>query len=568
MLEELSVQNYALIDRLVLSFSKGLNIISGETGAGKSILIGAIGLLLGDKADNSVIRQGKETALVSGSIRINQNSQVLDCLNELGIPVEDDCIVLRRTLRRNGRSSAYIGPTAVSRQDLERIASLLFDMHSQHEHQSLFNIAHHRVLLDNFCGLQELSHQYHQIYLKVSSLMQKLDQLALNSQKNQRDIELANFALQEIEKAGLKEGEEEELLAQSEKAKNVEELFSLCDKVVQEMSPEGQASLSSLGRAKNALLQASALDQSLQDLGGRFENVYYELEDLLSSLQGYLSNLDFSAEELDALEDRLALVQKLKNKYGSSYQQIMEYARQCEELVNQDENGDQLKSQWEEELQEARRKLMEKGKELSEKRKAGAVLLEKGIANHLKKLGMPNAEFQVALAVKTKNNESGKTICGPYGLDQIEFLISPNQGEDKRPLNKIASGGEISRVMLALKTMLSHADNINSLIFDEIDSGIGGTVAVSVGEHLKQLSKEKQILCITHLATIAMQADHHIRIEKEVKEERTHTQAYPVKGEERVREISRMLSGDNETESSLQHARGLLEKVQKEAQDE
>ncbi len=558
MLENISVKNIALIDSLFVEFEKGLNVLSGETGAGKSILIGALTLLLGGKTSTDFIRTGTDEAAVSGSFFIgNKHIEALKWLDEHGIEPEDNRVLIRRNLKQNGRSNAWIQSTPVTRNELEDFTSLLVDIHGQHDHQSLFRIAEHRRFLDSFAGINNEVKMFTSLYAELAEKRTELENLNLSEKELAEKQELLQFAIDEITKAKLKEDEKEELEAEEKRLNQFEKLFEALNTASQLISDESGI-ISLTKKAMHNLETAKNCDEELEDLLKRLETGYYELDDISSSIDSYLSKLTFNPERVEQVQERLSLIYKLTKKYGATIHDVLNYAQNAEEQLEGLSKREAGKSELEQKIGILQSKLLKLGRILSEKRKEASSKLQKEVEEVLSNLGMPKTKFQVR--VDTRLPEGNRLSANPYGFDDIEFMISPNAGEPLRPLAKIASGGELSRVMLALKTVLAEGDEADTLIFDEIDTGIGGEVAISVASHMKKLSQKKQILCITHLAVIASHADNHIKIEKNTMGQTTKTSAAAVSGKTRLEEIARMLAGDELSEASLKHAEELLVK--------
>lgn len=556
MLEQLSVRGYALIDFVEVEFAGGFNILTGETGAGKSILIGALGLLFGEKGETDSIREGMEEAEVSCRISVAGNSDAEAWCAEKEIEPEDGTLLLRRTVKRGGRGSIFIQSTPMTKQDLQELTSLLVDVHGQHEHQTLFKLENHRILLDRYAGTEEEALRLHDEFLALTSAKKELENLLQSERDRLRETEILRFAVTEIEKAGLKPGEDEGLEQEIRILSDHEKLFRLIDEIYENTAESRGGALVHLRTAKTALGEVSRIDETMEELHKRLENAFYEIEDISESAGDYRDRVDYSPEKLEQLENRLALIRGLEKKYGDTIDDVLQYLENSRGELLKMENWEEEKEKLLGRIKQLERGIFERASKLSEKRKKAAKELEEKIEISLRHLGMPDAEFSVRL--DRKLSEGGKPACGPYGFDRIEFLISPNKGETEKPIRQIASGGEISRIMLAIKTVLSETDTVNTLIFDEIDAGIGGEVALQVGEHLHQVSRHKQVLCITHLASIAVRADNHIKVEKVLADDRRVTTIHSLRGEQRIKEIARMLSGDTNRDASLSHAKDML----------
>lgn len=558
MLEELNISNYALIEKLHIEFNDGLTVFTGETGTGKSILAGAMGLVLGVKAETDAIRSGSEESVVSGIFHIANNPDAVDWLNAHEIKPDEGRIVIRRTVKRTGRGSIYIQSVPVTRSLLEELTRLIIDMHGQHEHQSLLSESNHLKLLDQYGKLESDVAELSERFAALTTLKKRYSSMLSKERERLREMDILQFAVQEIEEADLKPEEEEELSGERRILSQHERLFSLLDESYESLAENRGGSLSQLRTTRQSLDAMTTIDSGLSGLAKRVEDLFFELEDVTENLRDYRSTVEFSPQRLEIVEDRLALIHRLEKKYGSTVADVLEYGKEAREQLAGLENWETDKEKLEIEIKKLEKDVFAAARELSEKRESTADVLEKKIADALQSLGMEKSEFRIS--VKQKESEKGSPICGSKGFDRVAFLISPNRGEPLKPLRTTASGGEISRVMLAIKTVLSQSDRIQTLIFDEIDVGIGGEVAVSVGEHLTNLSEFKQILCITHLASIAARADNHIKVEKNFSGKRTVTEVQNITGRARVSEIARMLAGDKTGEASLSHAEELLRK--------
>lgn len=562
MLEELDIKNFALIDSAHVEFGRGFTVLSGETGAGKSILIGSLAFLLGGKAGIEQIRTGCHEAQVSGSF-VLESKEALEWLSEHGMEAEDSRILLRRLIRDSGKSSAWIGGVPVTRADLLAFSAFLVDIHGQHEQQSLMKVGEHRRYLDMYAGIVPQVRDFTALYSDLVEKRRALDALDTDESQREARIEMLSFAVNEIQEAKLKPHEDEELEAEENRLSSFEKLYGTVNEINGLFEgAEGSGLVSIMRRLKSLVPHASSMDKSLESLDSRVESSFYEIEDLASEFKHYQQSLVFDPDRLAQVQDRLELISKLKKKYlqssNSSVQDILEYqekaSQELECLTGAGHDRETLQNA----VSEAEKAVYQAAKKLSALRKAASDKMSASVEGILVKLGMKETKFSVHLQEKDGNDMTQK--CGPYGMDDIEFLISSNPGSPMLPLARIASGGELSRVMLALKTILSDGDLAGTLVFDEIDTGIGGEVAVSLGDHMKLLAAKKQILCITHLASIAVYADNQIKIQKGVDGSSTSTTVFPVEGDERVKEIARMLSGDSSSQASLEHAASMLKK--------
>ena len=577
MLEELNIKDFALIENDYLEFEKGFTILSGETGAGKSILIGALSFLLGGKAEVSQIRAGKNEASVSGTFvlpqitsgqKVRELSQDDEPLNawewlELhGIEAENNRVLLRRFIRDTGKSGAWINDTPVTRGDLAAFSAFLVDIHGQHEHQSLMKVSEHRKFLDSRAGISAEVEEFTQGYARLVALRRQLDQYSMSESERLRKLDMCTFAVKEITEAKLKKDEDSLLEDEESRLSSFEKIYQESDEIGKMLSGSENAVTDLLKKIRRNSSHIAQMDKSVTSLDERLESAFYELTDIAQEFAGYQNRLVFDPARLAEVQERLSLIYNLKKKYASSVnaplQEVFDYCAQAQKYIDENAEGAGAKEKLTAQIKELEKELLARAQAISAKRLACAKLLSSDVDAILAKLGMNGTHFGVSIQEKEGSDLVQK--CGPYGKDNIEFLISANPGTPLLPLAKIASGGELSRVMLALKTIFAQNDSVETLIFDEIDTGIGGEVAVAVGSHMKSLAKNRQIFCITHLASIAVYADNQIKIEKAVTGGITSSNVHLVKGEERVAEIARMLSGDADTEQSLDHARAMLEK--------
>ena len=565
MLEDLTIKDFAIIENEYIEFENGFTVLSGETGAGKSILIGAFSFLLGGKADVNQIRNGCHEAQVSGTFYLNpdgNNEPALEWLNDHGVEIENNRVLLRRYIRDNGRSGAWIGNVPVTRIDLSDFSSYLVDIHGQHEHQSLMKIPEHRKFLDARAGIVEEVKAFTALYAELVEKRKVLGELDSSDAERLRKIDMYNFAVKEIEEAKLKPEEDVKLEEEENRLSSYEKLFAGVESIREILDGGEESVVTLLKKARRESQNVSALDKSLETLDNRLESSFYELSDISEEFNSYANKLVFDPNHLAEIQERLSLIYNLKKKYASSQsaplQEVIDYFEMAKKSLEQLGNGEEDKEQLKKDVGELEKKVYLAGKNLSDKRKSTGDKLALEVEALLKNLGMNGTRF--AVSITQKPGDSIEQKCGPYGFDNVEFLISANPGSPLLPLAKIASGGELSRVMLALKTIFANTDPVSTLVFDEIDTGIGGEVAVQVGSHLKNLAKNRQIFCITHLASIAVYADNQIKISKGVADGRTTSNVHPVSGEERVFEIARMLSGDADSSASLEHARSMLQK--------
>ncbi|MFC2329921.1 MAG: DNA repair protein RecN [Treponema sp.] len=563
MLEDLTIKDFAIIDQISIEFSKGFTVLSGETGAGKSILIGALSFLLGGKAEVSQIRSGSGEASVSGTFLLdNPDPEMKSWLTEHGIEAENNRVLLRRFIRLNGKSGAWIGSVPATRSDLAEFSAFLIDIHGQHEHQSLMKVSEHRKFLDSRAGITDEVRAFTSLYTSLIEKRRILEQLNSDDGERLRKIDMYTFAVKEISDANLKDGEDENLAEEEARLASYEKLYSGIESVREMLDGSEDSAVPLLKRIRRENQTIAARDKTIAALDTRLENAFYELSDIAEEFNSYSQKLVYDPARLAEVQERLSLIYDLKKKYASSQSaplsEIFDYLEKAQTMLEQLGSGAQNKEALAEEIAELEKRVYIAAKKISEKRQNIGSILSNEVSNILKTLGMGNARFSVNITEKAGSNVEQR--CGPFGMDNIEFLISANAGSPLLPLARIASGGELSRVMLALKTIFARIDTVPTLVFDEIDTGIGGEVAVAVGSHLKKLAASRQIFCITHLASIAVYADNQIKIEKGIEEGKTSSHVREVRGEERAAEIARMLSGDSDSEQSLEHARSMLEK--------
>ncbi|HKL58022.1 MAG TPA: DNA repair protein RecN [Sphaerochaeta sp.] len=553
MLERLDIHHYALIDDVTINFGEGFSVITGETGAGKSIILGAIALLFGERSDTQAIRSGCEAATVSASFFLGESVPpiIANYLEENDLELDDGSLLLSRNVRSNGRSSATIQGRGATRGDLTLIGEELLDISAQRDHQSLLSSANQLLVLDAFGNCKKEKEEYQELFKKMQVLEAEQQKLKKNLLDSAREAEFLKFAVDEISKANAKVGEDDELAEQIRTISSFEQIYdslSLATALLHG-SEAGSSLLGSLHQAGKQIGIASKSDTNLSEFHQRLESSSIELEDIYESLRDYLSAMSFSQMELDQLQGRLALLQRLKKKYGHSLEAMLTFKAESEGKLMQSEQGEDLLLDLEKKLSLTQREMLKAATVLTEVRKRSALVLQKEIEETLRTLGMKEALFSISVMPAPPSIS---------GSDSIDFMICANPGLESRPIKDVASGGELSRIMLALKTTLSHHDKVGTLIFDEVDAGIGGSVALSVAKQLKKLSKSHQVLVITHLASIASQADAHLVVSKEVYDGMSFSHIQQVHGPRREQEIARMLSGDDESEVSLVHAKQML----------
>ena len=551
MLEQLDITNYVLISHLSISFSSGLSVLSGETGAGKSVILSAIALILGEKAKADVVRRGESEAHINAVFSYGEKDAGLRAfLEREDLTGEDDPIIISRTIRAGGRSVNRVNSRIVTRETLSALGAYLIDISSQAAHQGLLKNDVQRVLLDRFSDVHAELEAYEKAFRAYQAAESELDELKEKSERARRDYDYFSFCLEELDKADLKEGEDDVLGAELKR-------ISLSEALTEEVSASysilkgdiGEGALTLLSHALSSLNRASSRDPGLDELARRLESCEIEAEDIAASLRDYLSSLTFSERELEEKNARMSLLQRMKKKYGPSLSDAINKREEFREALLAVDNADELLSEKEKQLAKCASELEKCASALTEKRRRGASRLEEKTISILKKLSMQSAELSVMLE---------KIPYCQHGQDRVEFLIRANKGEKRGAIRDVASGGELSRILLALKAALSEEDETGTLIFDEVDSGRGGAVATAVGEEVSALSKSHQVLVITHSAQIAARADVHFLVSKREEGERTFSEVRKIDGEGRIKEIARLLSGKT-SDSALVHARELLE---------
>lgn len=558
MILELYMKNCALVEELRLGIDKNLNILTGETGSGKSIIIDALGLCLGEKYDRSFLRKGTDKGIVE-AIFFSDNVYLKKILDDNDISIEDDnLLVITRLIYSDGKSTARVNGRTVKVSFLREIASTLIDIHGQHQNQALFNKDTHLKFLDLFGEneLDKFKSDYRKVYYKYSEVKKALNSLTENKDdmQIQREIDLLRFQINEIEAANLNKNEYEDLLKQREVYRNSEKIYNNLNLSYSKLHNGEYNVIDLIGIASKELNDISKYDSVLSEYSETIERIMYELQDISSDIRNYKDNIDFEPYELEQIELRIDEINNLRRKYGDSIETIFEYYEKTkdrlDEILNRDERVEQLKNQ----LIKIEEDLKIKASKLTKARNKVAIQLEGILLDELKSLNMKNVMFKVNF------EESSFTL---NGIDDIEFMISFNLGEDIKPIYKVASGGEMSRFMLAFKTILADIDDIDTLVFDEIDTGISGIAAQIVGEKLSDIAKKKQIICITHLPQIAANADTHYCIEKDTSNNRTFTNVKKLNQSQRKNEIARLIAGNNITEKTIEHASEIIEMAKK-----
>lgn len=547
MLQYLHVKNLALIDEIEVEFGRGLNILTGETGAGKSIILGSVNLALGGRYTKDILRQGTRYGLVELTFSVESERQIRR-LKELDVYPEDGFVTLQRRLME-GRSVSKINGETVQMATLKAVSAILIDIHGQHEHQSLLYKKNHLAIVDAFAG-EETKKQKEKVaetWQQYKEKIRELSEAGTNGSERAKELAFLKFEVDEIVRAELKEHEDEELEACYRRTCNGKKIAQSVAECYQYTGEDGESASEKLGRALRTLSEAVDADEQLSQLYTQLADVDNLLNDFNHELAEYQKNCEFSDEEFYETEKRLNEINHLKTKYGNSYEEIMAYCKKQEERIGILENYDTYMQELEKSCEQLSQKYLELAGKLSALRQKKAKMLEKKIQKGLEDLNFEQVQFEIHFAEKKEYAKDG--------IDDVEFRISLNQGQPVKPLTEVASGGELSRIMLAIKAVMADKDEIETLIFDEIDVGISGRTAQKVSEKMALIGKEHQVICITHLAQIAAMADRHFLIEKKTEDAVTRTQIYPLNEENSVEELARILGGARITDTVMQSAR-------------
>ncbi len=564
MLKRVYIKNYALVEEGEIEFQPGLNIITGETGAGKSILLGAIGTLLGERTSATMLRAGEAKAVIEGHFSIHGLPQVQAYLRERELDSQDDELIIRREILASGRSRAFINDTPTTLDEIEVVANMLVDLHGQHEHQSLLKVGEHLNFLDAFGRLQPLREQVQQHYREVEQLQQQLKHLREQEHALKEKADYLQFQIEEINKVDPQPGEEEELLGEEKRLAHSHELLENCNRLANMLYEQEGSATDFLGQAIHILNQLQQLDAYFEPLNRDLETALIAIEEVVKSCQSYAAKIEINPERLEEVRARLAEFTRLKKKYATDIEGILQKREELQNELSRIESLDEEIAGLETQLQEAIGRYREAAVALSEKRQKAASELEQAIPEILAEIGMSGSRFKVQFDMDDDPDswltlDDRKVRAFASGIDRVEFYISANPGQPLRPLQKVASGGEISRIMLALKKAIAHSVQVPVLIFDEIDIGISGRVAEAVGRKLRELAETHQIICITHLPQIASAGQTHFLVEKIQSGDQTQTKVRRLAEEEREWAIARLLGGETITEAHLSSARELLQ---------
>lgn len=552
MLQSLRVRNLAIVEDIQVRFERGLNVITGETGAGKSIIVGALGLVLGERADRDMIRSGEETCSVEAAFQIPDAKALDAALQDLGMdPCDDGLLIVRRTMSAAGSNRNFINDRPATLQALKRIGDLLVDMHGPHDHQSLLSPDFQRDLLDSFGNLGKIRRSYEEAYREMMDIERARRELDSDDQAVAQQVDMLAFQVKELEAVDLASLDEQELEQEHTTVANAARILELSDGVRNALTESEGSAFNSAAAARTHISELARILPEAAEWLKEAESIAVQLQELSASVNTRVQDIEGDPARLQWLEDRKALLHKLKRKYAPTVPELVQFLDRAKQRLRELETRGERIAQLETQLAAAREKVLAAGKVLTRDRRKAARKLAEAITRELRDLGFPHGSFDVKV-------DAGEPR--PSGLDEIEFGFAPNVGEPARPLRAIASSGEISRVMLATKTVLAEHDRIPVLIFDEIDSNVGGEMGLAIGTKLGVLGKDHQVLCITHLPQAAVHGTIHFVVSKDVRDGRTRTRIQPVEADARVEEIARMLGGKGLTSVTLRHAKEMLER--------
>lgn len=556
MLQELSIKNFAIIDQLDVAFKNGMTVLTGETGAGKSIIIDAVGLLAGGRGSANFVRTDTDKAIIQGSFVFPTGGTTYRVLDELGIDHDDGSVILQREIHANGRNTCRVNGMLVNTSTLKRIGETAVDIHGQNEHQELMQPEKHLGMLDEFAGnkVAKLREDYTQKYAAYTELKATLESRRANEKEWAQHLDMLKFQVNEIETAQLQAGEENQLVAERDRLDNFQKINDALQQTQVILTGEETSAGANdqIGSAMQSMQAIADFDPAFKQIAASLETAYYALSDAVGDVSSQLDLLEWDEGRLDEIERRLDVINQLKRKYGDSEEQVLSYydkiAAELKQMQSTDETADDL----EDRVASQESVLLKLAEKLSKARQEAAKRLEKAIHGELTDLYMDKTVFAVHFT-RSKTQALMST-----GLDHVEFYLRTNPGEAMRPLAKIASGGELSRIMLALKTIFSESQGITSIIFDEVDTGVSGRVAQAIAEKISGIAQASQVLCITHLPQVAAMADHHYFIAKQVVADRTETSLTRLDESSRVDELARMSAGTQVTKLALEHAHELL----------
>lgn len=557
MLSLLKIKNIALIDELSLEFSSGLNLLTGETGSGKSIIVDSLGALTGERVSSDLVKEGESQAQIEGLFTVHNDEDLRENFDESGVELdngEEIDLIVRRELARSGKNRIFINNQLVTQAFLRKIGAFLVDIHGQGEQATLFNASTHLEMLDEFAGAGGLRERTAEKFKKLLQIRREIENLHEDEAQKLQLLDILQFQVDEIGKANLEKGEDDALEEEKRRLNNVEKLSSLSEESYLLLYENEEATLTTLEKVVRRIAELSEYESSFAEYNESLGEAQAVLEDLAFAVRNFRGTLEFSPERLAEIENRLAEIARLKRKYGGTIETVLEHYAESSERLKNIETAELRAAELDKELKAAREDYLKTARELHDKREKSAKKLEKEIEANLKAVSLEKARFEVRL---TTDFEDDKSFTAK-GLDKIEFYFSANPGESVRPIGKVASGGELSRLMLILNTTTKLSESAKTMVFDEIDTGIGGRVAEAVGLKLKELAKTQQVLCVTHQPQVASLADHHFVVRKESVKNKTEVRVRELDETEKVEEIARMLAGEKITETARQHAREML----------
>ncbi len=552
MLTDLYIKNFAIIDSLHLSFGSGLNVLTGETGAGKSIIIGAMGLILGGRSTADIIRTGEEEAVVEALFDLSGQHDIEARLAEKGIDVSGELLV-KRVISRTGKNRVYLNGGLSTTSILSAVSNLLVNIYGQHESQTLVRPENHLTLLDGYGGLLPLQADFSSVFADYGKIRGEMKRLEEGEREALARLDLLAFQSAEIGRAELVNGEEEQLLKERQILSHAEKLLQNSHWGFETLYGADMSVLGMLTEVRGKVAEIASIDGTLDTMVDSLNSICLQVEDAGLALRDYSAAIEADPHRLQEVDDRLDLIGRLKKKYAPTIEEILSYREQVDKELELLSNREQARGDLEKSLSDIEKKLSDKGRLLTEKRRQAASALKRSMEKELHDLAMKNAVFDVSFELLSEPRS--------HGMEKAEFLFSSNPGEMPKSLSRIASGGELSRLMLALKQVHPESD-VPTLVFDEVDSGIGGATSALVGKKLKKVAMKQQVLCITHLPQVAAFADHHFKVEKKVGDGRTTTMAVSLDGDDRVAEMARMLGGIKISERSREHAREMIEEAQ------
>jgi DNA repair protein RecN (Recombination protein N) len=555
MLLQLTIRNFAIIDQLELEFKSGLTTLTGETGAGKSILIGAIGLVLGDRADSTGIKQGADFAEIVAEFDIHNNSAITSWLVEQELNIDNECI-LRRRISRDGRSRAYINATPINLQLMRDLGEMLIDIHGQHEHQSMMKPAVQRQLLDGYAEHNDLLQNVSDAYVQLKLIGEQLQHIQKSSRDRSNRIDLLRFQTHELETLALEKNELNELNERHARLAHADRIVNVVDQSFDKLYYNEESNLySELSKVVTSLEGITEIDQKLSPITNLLQEALIQLEESASQLRLYYDSLELDPSQLEIVEQRIQDILDVARKHRIDPDDLFEFQKQLINELNNLDFSDERLQKLQNDYTALEQTYQQAADALFSSRKKAAKDLDKKITSAMQKLGMRGGKFQINVTLDDKNRRSA------HGSNHIEFTVAANPGQECKPLSRVASGGELARISLAIQMIAARQGKIPTLIFDEVDSGVGGSIAEVVGQHLRELGNENQVICITHLPQVASQAHHHMKVHKQSRKRQTQTQVDPLDRKQRIAEIARMLSGVDVTQQSLAHAEEMISRL-------